>query len=111
MNLAQKHCVPCEGGVVPLNQKSVRAYLKNVKGWELVSNNKRLQKDFTFDNFMEVVDFVNKVSKIAEAEDHHPDLFTHSYKELRITLSTHAIGGLPENDFILAAKIDRLNEG
>jgi 4a-hydroxytetrahydrobiopterin dehydratase len=108
MDLAKKHCVPCEGGIAPFDPKNAQAYLKNVKGWELVDDNKKIQKDFVLNNFVEAVDFVNKVAEIAETEDHHPDLFVHSYKKLRITLSTHAIGGLSENDFILAAKIDAL---
>lgn len=110
MDLAQKHCVPCEGGVAPFNPGNAKAWLRNIKGWRLITGSKKIQKDFTFQNFQEVIAFVNKVADIAEAEDHHPDLFIHSYKKLRVTLMTHAIGGLSENDFILAAKIDRLLE-
>lgn len=108
MDLTKKHCKPCEGGVAPFDSKNAAAWLRNIKGWKLISNNKKIQKDFTFKNFVETIEFVNKVAEIAEEEGHHPDLFIHSYKKLRITLSTHAIGGLSENDFILAAKIDKL---
>ncbi|MCH7951297.1 4a-hydroxytetrahydrobiopterin dehydratase [Patescibacteria group bacterium] len=108
MDLTKKHCVPCEGGIPPFTQRKARQYLKNAQGWELVDDDKKIEKEFTFKNFVEAIDFVNNVAEIAEREDHHPDLFIHAYKKLRITLSTHAIGGLSENDFILAAKIDAL---
>ena len=108
MDLTQKHCVPCEGGVSPFDPANANMWLRNVKGWRLITGSKKIQKDFTFKNFMEVISFVNKVAQISEAEDHHPDLLIHSYKKLRVTLMTHAIGGLSENDFILAAKIDKL---
>lgn len=108
MNLTKKHCKPCEGGVVPFDPKNARVWLRNIKGWKLVDEDKKIKKDFTFKNFVETIAFVNKVSELSEEEEHHPDLFIHSYKKLRITLSTHAIGGLSENDFILAAKIDKL---
>lgn len=108
MDLTKKHCVPCEGGIAPFEAKNARQYLKNVQGWELFDDDKKIQKEYIFDNFIEAVGFVDKVAELAEQEDHHPDLLIHSYKKLRITLSTHAIGGLSENDFILAAKIDAL---
>lgn len=108
MDLTQKHCVPCEGGVSPFDPANANMWLRNVKGWRLIIGGKKIQKDFIFKNFMEAISFVSKIAEIAEAEDHHPDLLIHSYKKLRVTLMTHAIGGLSENDFILAAKIDKL---
>lgn len=110
MDLLKKHCVPCEGGVTPFDPKNARAYLKNVKEWKLVDADTKIQKDFVFADFVSVIEFVNKVAKLAEDENHHPDIFIHSYKKLNITLSTHAIEGLSENDFILAAKIDALED-
>jgi 4a-hydroxytetrahydrobiopterin dehydratase len=108
MDLTKKHCKPCEGGVLPFDPKNARQYLKNVKGWKLMAGEKKIQKDIILNNFQEVIDFVNKIAKLSEREDHHPDLLIHAYKKLRVTLMTHAIGGLSENDFILAAKIDAL---
>lgn len=108
MDLTKKHCKPCKGGIAPFDPKNARQYLKNVKGWKLIAGETKIQKDFIFNNFMKVIDFVNKIAELSEREDHHPDLLIYDYKKLRITLSTHAIGGLSENDFILAAKIDAL---
>ena len=108
MDLTQRHCVPCEGGISPFDAAYAAEWLRNIQGWRLVAGSKKIQKDFIFRNFKEVIGFVNNVAEIADKENHHPDLFIHSYKKLRITLSTHAIGGLSENDFILAAKIDKI---
>lgn len=108
MDLTQQHCKPCEGEVSPFDPTNAKMWLRNVRGWRLITGSKKIQKDFVFKNFKAAVAFVNRVAEIAEAEDHHPDLFIHDYKKLRITLMTHAIGGLSENDFILAAKIDKL---
>ena len=108
-DLLSKKCSPCEGGVIPFDVSEIHKYQKKVDGWDLVQNEKKiyfLEKKFTFKNFLESQDFVNKVGKISEEEGHHPDiLFGWGYA--KITITTHAIEGLSENDFILAAKIDK----
>jgi len=105
-DLAQKRCVPCEGGVPPLDEPAARNYLAQLSGWSLVDGN-RIRKEFAFKNFARALAFVNRVGAIAEAEGHHPDILIHSWNRVRLDITTHAIGGLSENDFILAAKIDR----
>ncbi|MDP3785320.1 MAG: 4a-hydroxytetrahydrobiopterin dehydratase [bacterium] len=106
MDLLSKKCVPCEGGVKPFGPAEIKNYIKEVPGW-LVFNFKKLDKEFKFKYFKEAMEFVNKVAALAEAEGHHPDIAI-SYNKVRLGLTTHAIGGLSENDFILAAKIDKL---
>jgi len=104
--LAEKKCVPCEGGTPPLTEEKARALLAELKeGWELQEG--KLVRQFKFRNFREAMAFVNKVAEIAEAEQHHPDIAI-SYNRVRLTLFTHAIKGLSENDFIVAAKVDQL---
>lgn len=105
--LTKQHCVPCEGGVAPLAGKDLELLLKSVVGWALKNKPARISKEFKFKDFAEAMEFVNKVAEIAEAEGHHPDIFI-SYNRVRLELTTHAIGGLSRNDFILAAKIDEL---
>lgn len=102
MELAQKHCVPCEGGTLPIAKEYVLKYLEKVPGWASPDNLK-IVKEFQFKDFKESMRFINKVADIAEAEGHHPDIYIF-YDKVRLELSTHAIGGLSENDFILAAK-------
>lgn len=107
MNLAKQHCVPCEGDVKPFTKKKADEYLKMIRDWELINEKPmKIQRKFAFKNFMEALNFVNKVGRLAESEDHHPDIFIHNYKKVDITLSTHSIGGLSENDFIMASKIN-----
>ncbi len=108
IDLRQKHCVPCEGGIPPMTPEQIATYTPNVPDWKVIEDNKKLTRTFEFKNFMEVLGFVNNIAPIAEAEDHHPDLSIYDYKFLRVDLSTHAIRGLSENDFILASKIDAL---
>lgn len=105
--LAAKHCIPCEGGVAPLTHSESSEYLKNVSEWLLIDD-KEIEKTYEFTNFTEAIDFMNKVADIAESENHHPDIKLHDYKKVDIRISTHAIGGLSENDFILASKIDEV---
>ena len=105
--LTQKKCKPCEGGVDPLKKEDLSPYLEQIENWE-ATDAKEIFKNFEFKNFKEALDFVNKAGEIAENEGHHPDIFLHSYKKVKISLSTHAIGGLSENDFIVAAKIDEI---
>ena len=105
--LSQRKCRPCEGGVTPLPQSAAEQLLRDVRGWELVGG-KAIRKVVTCKSFLDAVALVQRLAPLAEAEDHHPDLHLTNYKRLTIELSTHAIGGLSENDFILAAKIDQL---
>ena len=109
-DLLNKKCVPCEGGVLPFDISEIHKYQKKVDGWDILKNEKKifyLYKKYNFKNFLESQKFINEVGKISEEEQHHPDiLFGWGYAEIKIT--THAIKGLSENDFILAAKIDNL---
>lgn len=104
--LKNHHCVPCEGGTVPLTRAEFSVYLPQVQNWQFLENDKKIQREFLFKNFAEAITFVNKVADIAESEGHHPDVFIHDYKKVTITLWTHAIGGLSVNDFVMAIKID-----
>ena len=109
-DLFKKKCVPCEGGAIPFDISDIHKYQKKVDGWEVIKNPKEiyfLEKKFKFKNFIESQKFVNEVGKIAELEGHHPDLFF-GWGYAKISITTHAIEGLSENDFILAAKIDYL---
>ncbi|HWP57457.1 MAG TPA: 4a-hydroxytetrahydrobiopterin dehydratase [Candidatus Acidoferrales bacterium] len=101
--LAKKKCVPCEGSVPPLQEPQVESYLAQLPGWSLAG--KWITKEFSFEDFAAAMKFVDKVAVIAEAEGHHPDIHIH-YNRVRFDIWTHAIDGLSENDFILAAKID-----
>lgn len=105
--LASHHCVPCEGGVKPLTRDEFSVYLPQIPDWEVIDE-KSLRKEFVFADFKATVACINKIADLAESEGHHPDLFLHDYKKLTVTLSTHAIGGLSVNDFVLAVKIDAL---
>ncbi len=109
-DLKNKKCLPCEGGVMPLDISEIHKYQKKVDGWNILKNNKDiyfLEKSFKFKNFKESQDFVVQVGTISEKEGHHPDIhFGWGY--VKIDISTHAIEGLSENDFILAAKIDHI---
>ncbi len=109
-DLLKKKCTPCEGGVIPFDISEIHQYQKKVDGWSLNENNEKiffLEKEFKFKNFVESQNFVNDVGKISEEEGHHPDIiFGWGYAKIKIT--THAIKGLSENDFILAAKIDKI---
>jgi 4a-hydroxytetrahydrobiopterin dehydratase len=104
-DLAKKKCVPCEGGVAPLNEQQAKEMLGQLKGWILEDG--RLVKLYPFRNYHETMAFVNALAWISHREDHHPDLQV-GYNKCRVEYSTHAIGGLSENDFICAAKADAL---
>jgi 4a-hydroxytetrahydrobiopterin dehydratase len=106
--LVSRKCKPCEGGVEPLTLEESMAQLASLSGWYLSGGGQRIRKDLTVKNFMAAIDFFDRVARIAEGDDHHPDLHLVGYRKVSIELSTHAIGGLSENDFILAAKIDAL---
>src|SRR3989338_4102342 len=103
--LSQKNCIPCEGGTPPIKGGDIPTYLEQLKlDWHVIAGTK-IQREFAFKNFKEAMAFVNKIAEIAESEGHHPDITIH-YNKVLIELSTHAIGGLSENDFIVAAKIE-----
>ena len=104
--LADKKCVPCRGGVPPLRGAELDALKKQVPGWDVV-NEHHLQKAFTFPDFQSALNFVNRVGAVAEEQGHHPDIYL-AWGKVEITTWTHKIDGLTESDFILAAKIDRL---
>lgn len=106
--LTQRKCEPCEGKTTPFTKEEARRYLEQTPGWQLDESGKGIYRDFVTKNFTAAVIFINKVKDVAEADNHHPDLHLTSYRKLRIDLSTHAIGGLSKNDFILAAKINEL---
>ena len=106
MSLVQKHCVPCEGGVAPLSVFQIEEYLKETPNWTVLEN-KKISREFKFKNFVEAMNFVNRVASLAEAENHHPDIHIF-YNKVFLELSTHATNGLSENDFILASKIDQV---
>lgn len=106
--MAKKHCVPCEGGTPPLPDEKEEELLKQVQNWSLVRDGThKITRQLKFEDFREALEFVNKVGKIAEEEQHHPDIKI-VYNKVQLDLFTHAVGGLSENDFIVAAKIDQL---
>jgi 4a-hydroxytetrahydrobiopterin dehydratase len=103
-SLASKHCVPCHGGVPRLTAEEIGPLLAQLPGWQVVEEH-HLSKEYKFKNFADALDFVNRVGGVAESEGHHPDIeFGWGYARVRIY--THAIDGLSESDFILAARID-----
>lgn len=104
-DLLKKKCVPCEGGAEPLTEGEAREYMKEVPGWTLSEDGKKISKEFKFKDFIGAINFVERVADVAEMEDHHPDIHVH-YNKVILELWTHAIGGLSENDFIVAAKVD-----
>lgn len=105
MSLHQQKCVPCEGGIQPLPRADAQKYQTEVPQWIL--HQRSIEREFRFKNFKEAMVFVNKVADTAEQEGHHPDIHVF-YNKVRFQLSTHAIGGLSVNDFILASKIDHI---
>ena len=108
MKLIHKKCLPCHKGTLPLSKKKALSYLQELSEWRLAGNAKRIEAGYRMKNFISAVKLIQKIAAIAEKEDHHPDIHLTGYRNLKIELSTHAIGGLSENDFILAAKISRL---
>jgi 4a-hydroxytetrahydrobiopterin dehydratase len=104
--LAAKTCVPCRGGVPPLQGEELRRLERQVEGWEVV-NEHHLHKAYTFPDFKTALAFVNRVGELAEEQGHHPDILL-TWGKVEITIWTHKIDGLTESDFILAAKIDQL---
>ncbi|MDO8469691.1 MAG: 4a-hydroxytetrahydrobiopterin dehydratase [bacterium] len=107
MDLTQKKCVACEGNTPPLTRNEADALLAQAPGWTLTPDGKKISREFIFPDFKSALAFVDRVGAAAEAEGHHPDVFL-AYGMVRIELWTHAVNGLSENDFILAAKINAL---
>lgn len=108
MDFASKKCVPCEGGVEPHNQEKVNEYLLAVPGWQVNADYKQISQEFILKDFKAALNFINKIGDIAENEGHHPNIELFSWNHVKIVLYTHAIGGLSDNDFIMAAKINQL---
>lgn len=106
-DLKQKHCKPCEGGVCPIPGAEAAQTLAEVPGWTLNESGTEIERTFNFKNYYETVAFVNAAAWVAHREDHHPDI-AFGYKRCTVRYSTHAIGGLSENDFICAAKLNEL---
>jgi 4a-hydroxytetrahydrobiopterin dehydratase len=105
-DLATKRCEPCEQGASALKGEELRKLYGQIEGWTLV-NEHHLEKEYRFKDFREALGFVNRLGEVAEEEGHHPDIFL-TWGKVKVTLWTHSVGGLSENDFILAAKADRL---
>jgi 4a-hydroxytetrahydrobiopterin dehydratase len=105
--LTQKRCQPCEGLTVPLNKKQAAGKLNGIPGWQINEKGTWIARTYNVKNFMEAIRFIQKIAAIAEAENHHPDIHLTGYRKLQIKLSTHAVGGLSDNDFIVAAKINQ----
>jgi 4a-hydroxytetrahydrobiopterin dehydratase len=105
MDLASRKCSPCKGIEDKLEPQQVQFFLAEIKGWQ--AKDDKLTKTFTFKDFVTAMEFLNRVAEIAEAEGHHPDFAVH-YNRVDFTIFTHDVGGLSENDFIVAAKIDDL---
>ncbi len=108
-NLADRTCTPCRSGMPPLTAEEFAPLLRQLHGWR-VEDGRKIAKSYRFKDFAEAVGFVNALTPVAEAEGHHPDLHVR-WGEVRVHLWTHAVGGLTENDFVMAAKIDRLHGG
>ena len=109
MGLAEKHCIPCRGGVPPLEGAELERLAAQVPGWQVMEG-RRLRRSFSFPDFLSALGFVNRAGAIAEQEGHHPDLYL-SWGKVDVHLWTHKIDGLTESDFILAAKIDQIEQG
>ncbi|MCP5468251.1 MAG: 4a-hydroxytetrahydrobiopterin dehydratase [Deltaproteobacteria bacterium] len=107
MNLVEKKCIPCEGGIPKLTLKEAQFLQTQIPGWTIQGD--LIQRSFRFKNFIQAMHFVNSMAQLAEEQGHHPDFCVH-YNQVEVTLWTHAIEGLSENDFILAAKIDQIEK-
>ena len=106
--LSHGKCVACEGGVEKLSQEEAEKLLDSLDGWEFTTDKSRIQKKWKVRNFIDAMGMLVRVARVAENEGHHPDLHLEQYRNVRIELWTHAVGGLSSNDFILAAKIDEI---
>lgn len=109
MDLTQKHCIPCEEGGDPLSDDKENELKTQIPDWLLLRDGThKLRRQFKFKTFMDAITFVNKVAKIADEEGHHPDIYIY-YNKVQLDLFTHAVGGLHDNDFIMASKIDKIS--
>ena len=108
--LCSKRCVPCEGGVPAYSREASLRQLERLPGWSLTADGQRIRKEWRMRDFLAAMRFFDRVAQLSEEEQHHPDLHLVAYRQVAIEIWTHAIGGLSENDFILAAKIDALPE-
>lgn len=104
--LVARRCVPCEGGVAPYTREQAADQVARLPGWVVTADGRRIRKEWQTQDFVAAMEFFRRIERIAEAEQHHPDLHLTSYRQVAVEIWTHAIGGLSENDFILAAKID-----
>jgi 4a-hydroxytetrahydrobiopterin dehydratase len=109
--LTRRHCQACEGGIPKLTPEEVRRYLTAVPEWKVTGDGQRIARNWRMKDFVSGLEFFEKVGNLAEEEGHHPDLHLTGYRNVTIELWTHAVGGLTENDFILAAKIDQIPPG
>ncbi len=107
MKLEQKTCIPCKGGIPPMEAAAAKAMMMHTPGWELIEHAHKLRRTFTFKNFMQAQDFACKVGELAENENHHPDI-SYGWGYCSVVFFTHKIGGLHENDFIMSAKVNEL---
>lgn len=103
-----RKCKPCEGGMPPMTSQEIEKSLAEMSDWVLDAGGSRIRASYVMKNFMEAVHLIGDIAGIAESEDHHPDIFLTGYRNLTVELTTHAINGLSENDFIVAAKIEAL---
>jgi 4a-hydroxytetrahydrobiopterin dehydratase len=111
MELSKQKCKPCEGGTAPLDTPLAKEHLNSIaREWKLLGDSKTIVRNFVCRDFAGAMQLVNTIAAIAEEEGHHPDILMYDYKNVRISLSTHAIGGLSLNDFIIAAKIDAIKK-
>ncbi len=108
LTLAQKSCAACHGLSGPLSKNKALRLLRSLSGWRLSRDGRSISTEILLQDFMSAIRLIHRIAAIAEKEDHHPDLHLTSYRKLKIELSTHYVGGLSENDFILAAKVNRL---
>jgi len=108
--LRGKRCLPCEGGVPKMTPDEVAAQMSAVPGWEANEDATLIRREWTVKHFAEGLAFLNRIGEVAEEDNHHPDLHLVGYRKVIVELTTHAIDGLSENDFILAAKIDAVRE-
>jgi 4a-hydroxytetrahydrobiopterin dehydratase len=109
-SLTSKHCRSCEGMGEPMSRPQAQEQLKSLTQWQLGDDAKGISRSIKTKNFMTAIALINRIAPIAEGENHHPDIHLTNYRHLRVELSTHAIGGLSENDFIIAAKIEQIFE-
>jgi 4a-hydroxytetrahydrobiopterin dehydratase len=107
--LSKAKCTPCEGGVTAFSEAEAKDQLAELNGWELDKTASSISKSWNMKTFSKALKFANQIGELAEEEQHHPDLHLTGYRHLSVVLTTHAIGGLSINDFILAAKIDKLS--